>query len=540
MQVGFLIRPAFFLGKIDFMTSLKDLFLDFPLPYVASALPDLPVSGLAIDNRQVSPGFIFIARVGASSDGHAFIPDAIRRGALAVVGQQEISSLEVPYIRVDDSRRAVTHLAAAFYGHPAKKLTVIGVTGTDGKTTTCNLLYQIMLAAGLKTGMISTVNAVIGDEVLDTGFHVTTPDAHDVQRYLARMLAAGLTHVILETTSHGLSQYRVDAAQYDLAVVTNITHEHFDEHGTFENYRASKGRLFELLAVTVEKPQGNPRLGVLNLDDPKSYDYLRDITQTAQVCYGLTPQADFYADQIRYSPQGLTFEIRGKDFSVPVRSHLVGAYNVSNCLAAFTAAVAGLDIDPAIAARGIANLPGIPGRMEIIDLGQPFTAIVDFAHTPNALKVALQTARQMTTGRVIAVFGSAGLRDREKRRMMAETATELANLSILTAEDPRTESLDGILAEMAAGAQSRGGQEGRTFHRVRDRGEAIQLALQLARPGDLVIACGKGHEQSMCFGQTEYPWDDRTAMRAALSDELGLTGGPAMPYLPTRADADPA
>ncbi len=532
------------------MISLPALFLDFPLPFSPSNLPNIPVSGLAIDNRQVQPGYIFIARPGASVDGHDFIHDAIRRGAVAVVGQKDISALSVPYIRVSDSRRSVTHLAASFYGHPGRKLTVIGVTGTDGKTTTSNILYQMMLAAGLKTGLISTVNAVIGDEVLDTGFHVTTPDAHDVQRYLARMVEARLTHVILETTSHGLTQHRVDASQYDIAIVTNITHEHLDEHGSYENYRAAKGRLFELLADTAQKPQGSPRLGVLNFNDQKSYGYLSSLLtrhSLRQVSYGLTSAADIHAENITYSPSGLTFDIVGDGFRVPARTHLVGAFNVSNCLAAFSAAVAGLGIDLQVAAQGIANLPGIPGRMESINLGQDFTAIVDFAHTPNALKVALETARQMVSplpqgegggvrGRVISVFGSAGLRDREKRRLMAETSAELADISILTAEDPRTESLDGILSEMAAGAIAKGGLEGQSFHRVRDRGQAIKFALKLARPGDLVIACGKGHEQSMCFGAVEYPWDDRTAMRAALAKYLNIAG-PQMPYLPTQDES---
>jgi UDP-N-acetylmuramoyl-L-alanyl-D-glutamate--2,6-diaminopimelate ligase len=239
------------------------------------------------------------------------------------------------------------------------------------------------------------------------------------------------------------------------------------------------------------------------------------------------------AEAIDYSPAGIRFEAVGADFRVPVISPLVGAYNVSNCLAALTAAVHGLGVDPQIAARGIAALTGVPGRMERIDLGQPFTAIVDFAHTPNALRVAIETARKMTDRRVIAIFGSAGLRDKEKRRMMAEVSAELADVSILTAEDPRTESLDAILEEMAAGARSRGGREGETFFRVPDRGEAIRLGVRLAAPGDIVLACGKGHEQSMCFGEIEYPWDDRIAMRATLAELLGVEG-PAMPYLPTQ------
>jgi len=223
----------------------------------------------------------------------------------------------------------------------------------------------------------------------------------------------------------------------------------------------------------------------------------------------------------------------GNNLSIVVGSDLLGAYNVSNCLAALTATVVGLGIEPDIAAKGIESLEGVPGRMERFDLGQNFTVIVDFAHTPNALKVTLEAARKMTNGRVIAVFGSAGLRDKEKRRMMAETSIGLADLTVLTAEDPRTESLAGILEEMAAGARSKGGREGETFWRVPDRGEAIKFALSLARPGDIVLSCGKGHEQSMCFGAVEYPWDDRIAMRAALSGLLGLEG-PKMPYLPSQ------
>lgn len=520
----------------QYTNTLINLFTDFPFEFFADGAAQVKIGGIAIDSRKVQPGDVFVALKGGSADGHVYIQSAIDRGAAAIVGERPMEGLPVPYVRVANSRQALTHLAAAFYGHPGKNLTVIGVTGTDGKTTTCNLLYQVLIAAGLKAGMISTVNAVIGDEVLDTGFHVTTPDAHDVQYYLARMVEAGLTHVVLETTSHGLAQFRTDASQYDIAVVTNITHEHLDEHGSYENYRAAKGRLFTLLAGTAEKPHGNPRLSVLNLDDKKSYHYLHEITPTPQVTYGFSPEADIRAEQMTFSPAGIAFWAVAEDFRVEVTSALVGAYNVSNCMAALTAAVRGLGIAPEAAARGIASLPGIPGRMERIDMGQNFAAIVDFAHTPNALKSALEAARTMTNQRVITIFGSAGLRDKEKRRMMAEVAAELADISVLTAEDPRTESLNGILEEMAAGAESRGGVEGQSFFRVRDRGDALRLAVGMAREGDIVLACGKGHEQSMCFVKTEYLWDDRTAMRAALADLLGLTG-PAMPYLPTRDGA---
>jgi UDP-N-acetylmuramoyl-L-alanyl-D-glutamate--2,6-diaminopimelate ligase len=531
---------------MSYQKSLQHIFAELPLPFCMLNIPDIPITGISIDSRLVKPGQLFVAMRGSSTDGHDFIPKAIENGAAAIVGDQDLGRVVTwPYIKVENSRRALTWIAASFYNWPGRKLTVIGVTGTDGKTTTTNLIYQILLAARIKAGMISTVNAVIGDEVLDTGFHVTTPDGHDVQRYLARMVEAGLTHVVLETTSHGWAQYRVDACEFDIGVVTNITHEHMDEHGSYENYRAAKARLFSSLEITSEKPRGNPRLGVINRDDSKSFDFLNDFIKVRKLNYGLSEGADVRALDIDYSPAGIHFTAKSRDFSLPVSSKLVGAFNISNCLAALTATVYGLKIQPEIAARGIAVLDGIPGRMERIDLGQNFTAIVDFAHTPNALKVSLEAAREMLsrrggqlpapTGqpRVIAVFGSAGLRDREKRRMMAEISAELADLTVLTAEDPRTESLEGILEEMAAGARSRGGREGETFWRVPDRGEAIRFALSLASQGDIVLSCGKGHEQSMCFGGREHLWDDRTAMRAALSELLDLEG-PAMPYLPTQ------
>jgi UDP-N-acetylmuramoyl-L-alanyl-D-glutamate--2,6-diaminopimelate ligase len=510
---------------------LKKLFIDFPFP-IPENIPDVEITGIAIDSRVVKPGYLFVAMQGGSVDGHNYIPKAIENGAAAIVGDRDMSRLGIPYIRIENPRQALTYLAAAFYDWPARKLTVIGVTGTDGKTTTSNLIHKILVSAGIRAGMISTVNAVIGDEVLDTGFHVTTPDAHDVQRYLAKMVESGLTHVVLETTSHGWSQHRVDACEFDVAVVTNITHEHFDEHGSYKNYRAAKARLFSSLERTKEKLTGNPRLAVINRDD-RSFEFLNEFVKTRKLNYGLGNSADVHAVDVKYSGSGIEFSATSSDFRVAIASSLVGAYNVSNCLAALTVAIYGLGVSPEAAARGIASLEGIPGRMEQIDLGQNFTAIVDFAHTPNALKVTLEAGRKMTKGRVISVFGSAGLRDKEKRRMMAETSVELADLSVLTAEDPRTESLDGILEEMAAGARSKDGREGETFWRVADRGEAIKFAVRLAREGDIILSCGKGHEQSMCFGKTEYLWDDRIAMRAALAELVGIDG-PQMPYLPTQ------
>jgi len=497
---------------------------------------DVSITGIAMDSRKVGAGDLFIAITGENTDGHRFIPDAIRQGASAVVGTRPLSEMPVPYIKVTNARRALAYLSAAWHGYPARKLVVIGITGTDGKTTTANLIYHILQAAGLRVGMISTVNAVIGDKSLDTGFHVTTPEAPDVQKYLSMMVEAGLTHVILEATSHGLAQERVTACDFDIGIVTNITHEHLDYHGSYEEYRAAKGRLFTSIELTAPKPSNPPRAAVLNLEDG-SFDYLSGVTKVNRLIYGKSPGADVRSGKVLIRPDSLRIEIigndlHGREFSFWVNSNLIGEFNVANILAAVTGTRGVMGLTKEAVQKGIATLKRIPGRMERLDLGQDFIVIVDFAHTPNALRRTFESARELTTRQLIVVFGSAGLRDREKRRLMAEISVELADLSILTAEDPRTESLADILSEMAAGVESLGGREGRSYWRVPDRRDAIRFAISLAKPGDLVIVCGKGHEQSMCFGEMEYAWDDRTAMRAALSEHLGIPG-PEMPFLPS-------
>ncbi len=530
------------------MKTLSELFSQFPLKIIAGVPTAQKINKIAFDSRKIQQNDLFVAISGEYFDGHDYIDKAIEQGAIAIVGEQKIDNLPRPYIQVENARQALAHLASAYYNYPSRYLVMIGITGTDGKTTTSNYLYQILRTAGLKAGMISTVNAIIDDEILDTGFHVTTPDALDTQRYLTQMVEANLTHVILETTSHGWAQYRVDACNFDIGIITNITHEHLDYHGSYEAYRAAKGRLFEDLRGKGDEERGLRPLAVLNRDDD-SFDYLSRLARVPKLAYGMDTSADLRAVDIGYCPDGITFKIIGipprsedfnpyekrENFEIATKTSLVGGYNISNALAAFGAAVYGLGISPEIAARGISALDGIPGRMERIDLGQKFTVIVDFAHTPNALRVAIQSAHEMTKGRVIALFGSAGLRDKEKRRLMAETSAELAELTILTAEDPRTESLGGILSEMAKGAIDKGGAENESFWRIEDRGRAIEFALKLARPDDIVLICGKGHEQSMCFGEVEYAWDDRIATRAALGKFLGIDDALKMPYLPTQA-----
>ncbi len=478
------------------------------------------------DSREIRSGGLFVARHGLVTDGHKFIRAAVDAGAVAIIGElpPEEVNVPVPYVQVADGRSALAYLAAAYHGFPSREMVVVGVTGTDGKTTTSTLIFHILRAAGFRAGMINTVSAILGGEEVPTGLHVTTPPAPDVQRYLARMRANGITHVVLEATSHGLAQGRVLAVDFDMAVMTNVTHEHLDFHGSWEAYRDAKADLFRMLGSS-GSTTGLRRWGIVNADDP-SAGYFSSLPGPDEVLmYGLrSGAADLWAEDISYGPDETRIELSGRWGRLRLRTRLVGEFNVYNVMGAVGTALA-LGIERGAIEAGVAEMRPIPGRMERIDEGQDFLAIVDFAHTPNGLRNALKAARMMSGdgGRVIAVFGSAGLRDPAKRGMMGRIGAELADLTVLTAEDPRTESLEAILEEMAAGCRSVGGVEGETFWIVPDRGRAIHFACKLARPGDVVIACGKGHEQSMCFGETEYPWDDREAMRSALRGEPLLT-----------------
>ena len=515
------------------------------LNHLVAALPALPagriagdvlqaveIDSIVDDSRQVQPGALFVAYRGVAADGHDFVGQAIEAGAAAVVGERDPESLKgwkrgghVPYVRVPNGREALAYLSAAWNGFPARHLKMIGVTGTDGKTTVSHLIHAVLTADGRKAGLISTVSAHIGEQSYDTGLHTTTPDAPEVQSHLARMVAAGSEYAVLESTSHGLAQRRVAACDFDLAVVTNITHEHLDFHGTHEAYVEAKAMLFQDLSRGVRKP-GVAKIAVLNADD-SSFQRLRTIPADLQITYGLGESADVRATDIRHGPSATRFLVdavlsdgsatRRHEFEL--ETALIGEFNVYNCLAAVAATLSqGIAVDAV--QRGIAALQGVVGRMERIGAGQDFLAIVDFAHTPRALEVALQTARRLTLGRVIVVFGCAGLRDVQKRAWMGRIAAQLADLVVITAEDPRTEPLHQINAEIARGCQQAGRLEGEGYLVVDDRRDAISTAVGRAMPGDLVIVTGKGHERSMCFGSTEYLWSDREALRAALDGRI--------------------
>ncbi|MFN2289774.1 MAG: UDP-N-acetylmuramoyl-L-alanyl-D-glutamate--2,6-diaminopimelate ligase [Anaerolineae bacterium] len=497
--------------------SLSELIAALPHSQVRGA-PDMPITAIACDSRRAIPGSLFVAYRGVAVDGHDFVPRALENGAIVVVAERELPGLELPVVVVPDGREALAYLSAAWNGFPARHLRVIGVTGTDGKTTTCNLLHSILSVAGRRAGLVTTVNAVIGERVIDTGLHTTTPDSPDLQRYLAEMVEAGLGYAVLEATSHGLEQHRVTACDFDVAVVTNVTHEHLDIHGSLEAYQRAKATLFRHLMEGYRKA-GIPKVAVLNADDD-SYRYLRPISTDQQWSYSVGGRADVVAGDVHLTPEGSHFRVDSPAGAFELRTVLPGIYNVSNILAATTAALAQRLPVEAIQ-EGVWAVKGIVGRMERIEEGQDFLAIVDFAHTPHALERALETARILTKGRVIAVFGCAGERDREKRAWMGEISGRLADITVMTAEDPRRESLEAILDEMARGAEKAGAVASQTYFRVPDRAAAIQFAVDLAQPGDLVIACGKGHEQSMCYGTEETPWSEHEALRVALRRRLG-------------------
>jgi len=523
---------------------------EFPQPPAYDG-PEVALTRLVEHTDNVAPGACFVARVRATSDGHRYIPLAAEKGASLIVGQRPPAGLDfdlpsgVPYLHVEDTALTLAWLAAAWERFPSRHLVTVGVTGTDGKTTTANILYEVLQVAGLRAGLLSTLRAAVGQREEPLGLHVTTPEAPIVQRYLRQMVDAGLTHCVLEATSHGLAQQRVGAVDFDVAVVTNITHEHLDYHGSYEAYFAAKASLLEKVAqdawpVATDNhfKRETAKTVILNRDDD-SFQRLAAIAGARRLTYAVEGAADVTARKVRFDAGATRFILRLPEAEAPVAAHLAGDFNVYNMLAAATTAHA-LGVAPDAIRQGLEGVRGLSGRMERVDEGQPFLTIVDFAHTPNALEQSMAAARRMIPagGRIIAVFGSAGLRDVEKRRLMAEISAREAEMTVLTAEDPRTESLEEILEMMAAGCRRQGGVEGESFWRVPDRGRAIYHALTLAGPQDAVLICGKGHEQSMCFGTTEYPWDDveatRTALRAMLAGrpmpDLGLpTYEPAAP-----------
>lgn len=482
-------------------------------------VPQNPIiRGVRYDSREVQPGDLFVAVPGAHVDGHDYVRHAIERGASAVIVSADRrlpagEPPEAPVLVVDDTRAALATAAAVLYGYPARRLRVVGVTGTDGKTTTTHLACALLAAAGVRTGLIGTVDFRVGDRVWSNDSRQTTPESPEVQALLADMVDAAVDVALVESTSHGLALHRLDHCEYDVAVLTNITSDHLDFHGDRERYVAAKARLFAMLDEAAGK--GSGKWAVLNADDAASAS-MRAATRSASVLtYALDAEADLAARDIVATAAGSSFRVERDGVVARSAVALPGRFNVANGLAAIGIAIA-LGLSLPDAADALASVGGVPGRMERIDEGQPFAVIVDYAHTEPALRQALAELRASTSGRLIVVFGAAGERDEARREGLGRAAAELADCAVITTEDPRGEDPDAIIDSIARALAKGGRAEGTDFVRVPDRAEAIAHAVGEARPGDTVLVAGKGHERSIIVGGEKRPWDDRAVVRDAL------------------------
>ncbi|HET7685420.1 MAG TPA: UDP-N-acetylmuramoyl-L-alanyl-D-glutamate--2,6-diaminopimelate ligase [Candidatus Limnocylindria bacterium] len=478
---------------------------DAVAPERVVGLPIGEVTGLAYDSRAVEAGTLFFAVPGVHVDGHAFAAQAQARGAIAAVVEHEVAGLEIPQLVVDRTRRALADAADAWFGRPSEQLQVIGITGTDGKTTSSFLAVELLRAAGRRPGLIGTVAADVGDERRANEDRNTTPEALELQELLAEMVAAGNESVVMEATSHGLALERTRNCRFDVGVVTTVTSEHLEFHGSLEAYHAAKARLVE------EAP-----LAILNADE-QTFDYFRQRARDRVLTYAIETDADLRATDVVSDANGSWFTLVAPAWSGPVHLPMPGRYNVSNALAALAIAAAE-DVDLGVAVEALGRTAGVPGRMERIDEGQPFAVVVDYAHTADSLAKVLRTLRPITRGRLIVVFGSAGERDPSKRPAMGRVAAELADLAIVTDEDPRLEDRRAINEAIAAGAREAGAVDGASLEVIDDRTAAIRRAVEVAAEGDVVLLAGKGHETSIFYGSDKLPWDDREVVRAALRD----------------------
>ncbi len=505
---------------------LRDLLTNITTVQIIGDL-DRPIAGLAYDSRQVTPGGLFVAIRGYHVDGHAYVAQAVARGAAAVVVDARHWSGDVPagatLIVVPGSRVALAPLAAAWYAHPGRELTVVGVTGTKGKSTTTDLISQVLDGLGHTTGLISTVDFKVGLRRWANSTRQSTPEAPEVQALLREMVAANCTHAVVEATSHALSARwnRLGGCAFDLAVFLNITHEHLDYHGSFEQYRADKARLFAMLETGAAPARA---WAIANADDPSCTYFLEAAPATARrLTFGLHAPADVQGNLLQATPDGATFQVRTPWGNAEARISLPGPFNVANALATLCVALTqGASLDAVVAALGSARAPR--GRMQAVRAGQPFSVIVDYAHNPDSFEQVFWLLQPLTPGRMIAVFGSAGERDLAKRAIQGAIAGRYCALSVLTDEDPRGEDREAIIAQIAEGVASVGKREGEGYLCIPDRREAIRVAFAAAQPGDLVLLLGKGHEGNIIYAHGSEPWDEAGVARALLA-EMGYRAG---------------
>jgi UDP-N-acetylmuramyl-tripeptide synthetase len=478
------------------------------------AAPNARVDRATHDSRRVEPGDIFVAIAGATTDGNRFVTDAIGRGATAVATE---ASLEVPpsigVLHVHNAREALGDIASVLAGEPSERLRLVGVTGTDGKTTTSQLIASVLAASGRRVGWLTTTDLRIGDELIANPFGFTTPEATEIQQALARMVEAGVEDAVLEVSSHALALDRVRGCTFDAAVFTNLAPEHLNFHGSMAEYAAAKARLFEMLDSPTSKRWS--RMGVVNADDPASLTMV-GASPVAIVSYGIDAVADVTAKDLRLGVGRTRFLLVTPIGDVEVETRFTGRHNVSNWLAAAAVAL-GWGIDIEIVAEAAAATDPPLGRMQRIQRGQPFEIVVDFAHTPQALETTLDTLRTLSEGRILLVFGMAGGRDAANRPIMGRIAATKADFFVISTDDPMKEDPTAIAQEVAAGARDAGVREGEQFRIELDRAAAIREVLSRARPGDVVLLAGKGHERRMLIGDRAIPWSDEQAVNDILT-----------------------
>ena len=492
----------------------------------AAGLADIAIRGVTNDSRAVRPGSLFVAIPGLHADGHDFVGVAARAGAVAAIVERALPEVALPQLVVAEARTALATTAAWWYGDPSHELAVVGITGTDGKTTTSFLAVAALEAAGIRTGMTGTAATRIGGFQEANEVHATTPEAPALQHALRAMVLAGDRAAVIETTSHGLALARVDAIDYDVAILTNLTHEHLELHGTWEAYRDAKLRLFEKLARTgAARPAGSkplawPRTGIVNADDPSAGAFI-GVTQEAgarALTYGTDAAADVRATHVQEDQRRLRIAYDAPSGAANVELQLVGRFNVHNALAVVALGEA-IGLDPAAVREGLASVPVVPGRMERIDLGQPFGVIVDFAHSPASLQTVLDLLAPLAASRgggLIVVFGSAGERDTAKRPLMGRIAGERARIVVVADEDPRGEDSATILEAIARGAEAVGKRRDHDLIVIADRRLAIEAAFERARAGDIVLLAGKGHERAIIGPHGPVPWNERGEAESAL------------------------
>jgi len=467
---------------------------------------DRDISGIAYDSRRVTPGMIFVAMRGQNVDGHDFIPDAIERGAAAIVSERNgFVSPKATRIRVADSRLALAQISAAFYGHPARRLKMLGITGTNGKTTISFMLKAILNACGISSGLIGTIRYEIGARIIPA--HRTTPEALEIHQMLAQMVNAGAQACVMEVSSHSLDLQRVAGIEYAVAIFTNLTQDHLDWHGNMENYYAAKEKLFR------SPGGGRGQAAIINIDDAYGRRLHQSSNLEVKLTYGLSEVAQLRAERIELGQYGCRFNVEGGGRSFAVRLPLVGRHNIYNALAAIGAGLA-LKLDVARIQSALETMPPVPGRLESIECGQPFGVYIDYAHSPDALLNVLRTVRELTRGRVLLTFGCGGSRDKGKRPKMGAVAAKHADVTIITTDNPRKEKPSEIAAQIEQGYREARG-EGCAVEL--DRRRAIEEILRQARPGDSVIIAGKGHETYQEFEDTVVPFDDGVHAREALA-----------------------